>query len=57
MSGGLYYGTRSQLVALVYKDITVVNGSEKILNIKDSDNNKYNHCRPTETNTVSFNIL
>lgn len=57
MSGGLYYGTRSQLVALVYKDITVVNGSEKSLNIKDSDNNKYNHCRPTETNTVSFNIL
>lgn len=56
MSGGLYYGTRSQLVTLVNKDGTVVNVSERILHIHDSDINEYNQYKPIETNRFSFNL-
>lgn len=56
MSGGLYYGTRSQLVTLVNKDGTVVHVSERVLHIHDSDINSYNQYNPIKTNTFSFNL-
>ncbi|CAL9732457.1 hypothetical protein MOUN0_N10550 [Monosporozyma unispora] len=56
MSGGLYYGTRSQLVTLVSRDGTKVTVSERTLHTSDSDIDEFNQYRPIETKTFNFSL-
>lgn len=56
ISGGVFYGTRSQLVTLVSKDGKHVTVSERILHTSDSDISEYSQHRPIETKTFNFSL-